>query len=252
METGSERRKRKLKMLADAVPGGIKAVADRAGMNYQTLTQVLAGTLLPPKKDGSQSPRSLGDKAAERIEDEWRLRRGWFDNDAPLPPHLGGPDQAANAIETELTLHEEGEDGVETLSIEYWDVRGSCGGGSNNWESRLKGRLAKERTWFERYGVRPKDAMAIMADGDSMADFIVDGDIVIFDRTKTSPRSGAIFLIQHPDGLKIKQLRRGIDGSWVLESRNTNKSRFPDERIPPESSDLLAIKGEFVYRQGGI
>ena len=84
-----------------------------------------------------------------------------------------------------------------------------------------------------------------------MADFIVDGDIVIFDRSKIEPKSGKIFLIDHPDGLRIKQLRRQIDGSWLLESRNPDKRQFPDEVIQPSHADLLKIAGEFVYRQGG-
>lgn len=251
METAAERRKRKLQLLCDAVPGGVRAVADAAGLNYQTLTQILNGTLLPPKKDGTQNPRSLGDQAAEKIEDEWGLGRGWFDSHRNLPKALGGEENGSNAELLDLALQSKEDDGGETLFIDYWDAQGSCGGGSNNTETKLKGRLTKESSWFQRYKIKPSDALAIRANGDSMSDFIVDGDIVIFDTTKTTPRSGTIFLIEHPDGLKIKQLRRDIDGAWILESRNLNKGRFPDERIPPESTDMLVIKGEFIYRQGG-
>ncbi|SOE49097.1 hypothetical protein ODI_R1841 [Orrella dioscoreae] len=74
---------------------------------------------------------------------------------------------------------------------------------------------------------------------------------MIFDTSKTEPRSGKIFLIDHPDGLRIKELRREIDGSWVLGSRNADKRRYPDERVDPEHASRLKIHGEFVYRQGG-
>lgn len=158
---------------------------------------------------------------------------------------------APNARLLDMPLRSADEDGVQTHQIEYWDAKGSCGGGSHNDADALKGYLAKEPTWFQRYDVRPKDAIAIIADGDSMADFIVDGDIVIFDRSKTEPQSGFIYLIQHPDGLRIKQLRRDINGTWILESRNPNKAHYPDEIIPPEKGELLVIKGKFVYRQGG-
>lgn len=114
-----------------------------------------------------------------------------------------------------------------------------------------KGHLAKELSFFHRYSVRPEDLFAIYADGNSMADFIVDGDIVIFDKTKTTPISGKIFLIEHPEGLRIKQLRRGIDGSWILESKNDDKRSYPDERIDPDQQSLLRIRGQFIYRQGG-
>ena len=145
------------------------------------------------------------------------------------------------------------EDGatVDVDRIEYWDAKGSCGGGFLNYTDLPKGHLVKEKTFFAKYGLLPENAFAIYADGDSMADFIVDGDIVIFDKSKTAPRSGKIFAIEHPDGLRIKSIRRNIDGSWILESRNADKRIFPDETIPPDQVDLLKILGEFVYRQGG-
>lgn len=166
-------------------------------------------------------------------------------------PSINAPASAPNARLLDMPLRSADEDDVQTHQIEYWDAKGSCGGGSHNDAEALKGYLAKEPTWFQRYDVRPKNAVAIIADGDSMADFIVDGDIVIFDRSKTEPQSGFIYLIQHPDGLRIKQLRRDINGTWILESRNPNKAHYPDEIIPPEKGELLVIKGKFVYRQGG-
>lgn len=139
----------------------------------------------------------------------------------------------------------------EVDQIPYWDAKGSCGGGFLNYEQMPKGHLVKEASFFKRYHLKPDNAVAIYADGNSMANFIVDGDIVIFDRSRTEPRSGKIFLIEHPDGLRIKQLRREIGGAWVLESLNPDKSKYPDERIEPAHGALLKIYGEFVYRQGG-
>lgn len=136
-------------------------------------------------------------------------------------------------------------------AINYYAAKGSCGGGAHNEDAEPKGQLIKEYGFFKKYNVKPENLAAIYADGNSMADFIVDGDMVIIDKTKTEPQSGKIFAIQHPDGLRIKQLRREIDGTWVLESRNQDKRTYPDERITPENVDLLKIIGRFVYRQGG-
>lgn len=135
--------------------------------------------------------------------------------------------------------------------IEYWNARGSCGGGALNENSLQKGHLIKEQSFFAKYNLRPNNAFAIYADGDSMADFIVDGDIVIFDKSKKTPISGKIFAIEHPDGLRIKVLRRSIEGAWILESKNVDKRSFPDEVIPADHTELLKIHGQFVYRQGG-
>lgn len=85
METKDERRRRKLQQLVAGVTGGLEAIAVRSETSPQYLQQIIKGVLLPPKKDGTRSPRSLGDAAAEAIEDAFELGRGWFDSDRPLP-----------------------------------------------------------------------------------------------------------------------------------------------------------------------
>ncbi|MDY7578160.1 LexA family transcriptional regulator [Herbaspirillum sp. RTI4] len=128
----------------------------------------------------------------------------------------------------------------------------SCGGSSlPNEGKELGDTVLKELSFFQKYRLDPENAFAILADGNGMADYIIDGDTVIFDHSCTEPQSGKIFVIAHPDGLRIKQLRREIDGSWILENRNTDKHRYPDERLAPEQGALLKIHGRFVYRQGG-
>lgn len=156
-------------------------------------------------------------------------------------------EEATNILNVDIA----DEDDKTTGEIVYWDVRGSCGGGFLNGDPLPKGSLIKEASFFNKYGLKPQNAFAIYADGDSMAEFIVDGDIVIFDKSKTTPISGKIFAIEHPDGLRIKVLRRMIDGSWILESKNPDKRSFPDEQIPAGHAELLKLHGQFVYRQGG-
>ena len=153
-------------------------------------------------------------------------------------------------IDPDYTLVSADSTDLETGRIEYWDVKGSCGGGFLNFEQMPKGNLIKEASFFRKYDLKPENAFAIYADGDSMADFICDGDLAIFDKSKTEPKSGEIYAIEHPDGLRIKTLRRLIDGTWILESRNPDKRKYPDEVIPPSSADLLKIRGLYLYRQG--
>lgn len=85
METQADRRLRKLRWLCATFKdkGGLQFVADEAQLNVNTLDQVLKGVLLPPKADGSRSPRKLGDLAVERMEaaPALGLGRGWFDTD---------------------------------------------------------------------------------------------------------------------------------------------------------------------------
>lgn len=79
METISERRRRKLQGLVDQ--RGLAKIAEAAGLSAAALDQVLKGTLMKAKLDGTRSAKSLGDVSARKIEDALTLGRGWFDAD---------------------------------------------------------------------------------------------------------------------------------------------------------------------------
>jgi len=111
--------------------------------------------------------------------------------------------------------------------------------------------LIKEAGFFSKFGIRPENAFAIYADDDAMAEFIVNGDIVIFNKSKAEPRSGKIFAIENDGALYIRQLWVRNDSSWLLECRNPNKDLYPDQTIPECKISAYKICGEFVYRQGG-
>lgn len=234
-------------------------IAEALGHSSQsTLSQIINRH----KDSRTGKPKNMGDVLARRIEAALSLPEGYMDT--PLAQQhdqmltdtsnayileLSSP---SNAIRTDFTISQGDSENLEgAFEIVYLDAKGSCGGGSIEQSDAPAGKLIKEASWFRKYQLKPKDAVVVYADGDSMADYISDGDMVIFNRSKKEPKSGKIFLINHPDGLRIKQLRREIDGTWVLESRNQDKRKYPDERIHPSMSELLIIEGEFVYRQGG-
>lgn len=227
-------RRANLSRLAGQV-GGQAAIASRIGKDRNQVYQ----WLLPPDNPAS---RNISDASAALVERTFKLPSGWLDraDSAGVVP---------DALPSRYVVQEASAEYA--LEIEFMDVLGSCGGGALNLDAERRAPLMKEPQWFKRYGLRPQDALAVWADGDSMADYIVDGDIVIFDRAKTTPRSNCIFLIEHPDGLRIKRLRQQFDRTWVLESNNADKRRYPDEVITADQAEHLRILGQFVYRQGG-
>lgn len=176
-----------------------------------------------------------------------------IDGDPELCPDWAGGPHITKAPPDRITIAKfgvaEAREGY-GFEVKALDAPGSCGGGRYADQAHTREPLIKEPGFFRHFKLRPEEALAVWADGDSMSDFIVDGDIVIFNKSKTTPRSGQIFLIDHPDGLRIKRLRRGIDGAWVLESNNGDKHKYPDERVAPEHAEYLKIVGEFVCRQG--
>ena len=136
----------------------------------------------------------------------------------------------------------------EVYGIEYYEAKGSCGGGIHNGQDRLAGKITRKASWFFRFfDVKPENCKAIYADGDSMADFIIDGDMVLFDISRRTPISGKIFLLRYPNGLRIKELYEQSMGKWKVKSRNPD---YDDEEVvSPEDVEII---GQFIYRQGGI
>lgn len=78
METKDEIRRRRLKQVCEK-NGGVRQVALDAGLRWETLDQILKGTLLPAKQDNTRAPRAVGDAVARTIEDTYDLGVGWFD-----------------------------------------------------------------------------------------------------------------------------------------------------------------------------
>lgn len=242
MDKYETRRLRLLKLVGDRFEGRIASLAKAIQKDSSYVHRIL----YEPGKPGR---KRIADDMREHIEQTLGLGYGWLDG----VESISGKIQTKTEISATLSGFrvEQGQPGHPgAFEIPYWDARGSCGGGALNQEQPPKGMLIKEQSWFDRFDCKPGDCVVVYADGDSMADYICDGDMVFFNKSKTTPKSGKVYLIQHPDGLRIKQLRREIDGTWVLESRNPDKRRYPDERIPPGQSDLLIIVGEQFYRQG--
>lgn len=87
METGPQRRKRKLIELIKQ--HGVRKLAEQANLNWQSLDQIAKGVKNEPRQDGTQTEKNLGNAAARALELAWGLGEGWFDRDDlahPAPP----------------------------------------------------------------------------------------------------------------------------------------------------------------------
>ncbi|WP_369952116.1 XRE family transcriptional regulator [Ralstonia syzygii] len=236
--------------------GGIgKSIAkarEEKGMNQSELARAVGVSPQAVQKweAGTSTPRpsKVADLAAALGIDAAGLLAAMAVGAGPVGGLVAG---IAARLGTTMRVHVADDNDMEVLRIPYYAARGSCGSGVIIWEAPPKGYLIKEPSFFRKYSITPEHIAGVYADGNSNANFIVDGDIALFDTRKKEPRSGKLFLIEHPDGLRIKQLRRLVDGSWILECLNPDKIQFPDETIHPSQAEHLRIVGEFFYRQGG-
>lgn len=80
MDTNDEVRRRRLTKLITKTEGGLKGVAQRAGLSHAALDQIIKVTWLPEKKTGGpRSRKCLGDPAARALEKAYKLPPGWMD-----------------------------------------------------------------------------------------------------------------------------------------------------------------------------
>lgn len=218
-------------------------------------SQSTVSQLINKSKDSATGKeKNVGDKLARHIEKSLSLPSGWMDTPATQHPD----EKIVQSVKTVSLCIQDSNTGSDFTG------EGNPDGGRETYEahkiyyaqltsctSASKGFLIKEKSFFAQHGLAPENALAVIAQDESMADYISQGDAVIFDKSKTIAQSGRIFLIDHPDGLRIRQLRREIDATWILESRNGDKRRYFDERIEKDKTQFLRILGQFVHRQGG-
>lgn len=228
---------REIKTAGGKAADGYRAVATRTGLGYDYVYQIYTGK--PAGRPKRPSADAMSTLARVYLESDDEVIAGLIRslNAAPLAP----PIIAAAP----------GEDDTGTINVSF--AKGSCGGGAyaTDHGDEVREQLVKEASWFKKYGVKPEQTLAIYADGDSMAEFIVDGDIVIFKKGVRDLVSGKIYAIDTPDGLRIKRVHKRSDGTVILSSDNMNKARYPDEEYSAEQVANLQFKGSFIYRQGG-
>lgn len=235
----------------------LATLREAKGMNQSELARAVGVTPQAVQKweAGTSAPRPAKlREVAAAVGAPYEALMVAFYSDSADPDLKSARDRAVHGMDksaTILQVHIADDGDTQVMKIPYYEAKASCGNGVIVFESGPKGHLLKEASFFTKYDIEPQDIIGVFADGNSNADFIVEGDIALFNRKKTEPRSGKLFLIDHPDGLRIKQLRRLVDGSWVMESRNPDKREYPDEIIHPSQAEALRIMGEFFYRQGG-
>lgn len=105
-------------------------------------------------------------------------------------------------------------------------------------------------SWLQSIGLNPRNARRFRVRGDSMEPTLLHDDRILVDVSQNLPeqiQDGAVYAVRYGESLKVKRLRRRIDGRIVLVSDNP---AYSEEVITPEYADDFAIIGRVLERSG--
>jgi phage repressor protein C with HTH and peptisase S24 domain len=123
--------------------------------------------------------------------------------------------------------------------IPVYDLSASAGAGSFFDQENVLYHLAFRQQWLKAASNAPLASLAVLqASGDSMEDTIRHGDTLLVDRTQTSPRIDAIFVLRWDGQLLVKRVKADpARKKLTLLSDNARYGAVED--IRPEDLDVL-------------
>ena len=134
--------------------------------------------------------------------------------------------------------------GSDCITIEHIHINPSCGSGTivlaDAEVTPVKiGREIIKNLWNSK----PENLKIFTASGDSMADTIEDGNLLLIDISKTEYRNGGIFLLTINNDWYIKRLRMRLTGELDIISDNP---KYPMETLKPDTDVEINIKGRVI------
>lgn len=137
----------------------------------------------------------------------------------------------------------------EFIWIDVVQANFSCGNGEpiEFHFDAINGKLPFPPSFFKDKRVQAENMRIIKAKGDSMSDFIKDGDYVGIDLAQTEIIDGEIYAVYFAREGMIKQIFKEADGSLVLHSLN---SRYPDKIVTEENGNNFKVMGRQFWRAG--
>lgn len=184
-------------------------VRKRADISSTSMSLYVAGERIPKFVDGVRLAKALG------VDPVW------------LATGVGSPNAAASGY----------------LAVPIYDVRLAAGAAAFAEAAEQIGEMPFDRGLLRDLGRSTADDLAVfIAEGDSMWPTIADGARVMVDLRDTRLREG-IFAFRTGDELRIKRLRRLVDG---IEIRSDNE-RYPPEVVTGDAADELAIIGSVLW-----
>lgn len=132
--------------------------------------------------------------------------------------------------------------------IDMVDVHVSAGNGSVNGHSEVLGRFAFRRSWLASKDISPSHAKIVRARGESMADRINNGDVLLVDTSVNSLGPDGIYVIEL-DGMDYVKLIQRDFSTGGVQIISYNKDYKP-QSLNAEQASGLRISGKVVWHAG--
>lgn len=114
-------------------------------------------------------------------------------------------------------------------------------------------KLVFTNAWFSERSLSRASVYAYCAAGNSMSPTINDGEILVIDTSSTTPSPNKVFVLRSPSGeLMLRRFLQSMTGDYIVSCDNTDKAKFPDERISANDISSIQIVGRVVWRGGEV
>jgi hypothetical protein len=127
-----------------------------------------------------------------------------------------------------------GEPGRRAFTLPRLDVAASAGPGAFVDGEIVLGAAAIDSALAERLGLREGMAAIVRVRGDSMEPGLIDGDLIVVDRSRRAPDArGAVFVVRIDDVLMVKRVSRQASGPVATSD---NPAADP---VPPGAIEVI-------------
>lgn len=214
MDTFAERLQKALDARGRTPPWLIAAI----GSSKQTIYNIL---------DGTTKPTKITSKTADAICAALEISRTWL---------LSGK----GSIDSMDSVDEE-----EWPDVMAFRTAASLGDGSDPDEWMETHKLKFRRESLQRKRLRADQLGVVFGRGDSMLPRIRNGDAIMFDRRRTEPSDGDLFVISYDGALLAKQLTN-LGGRWFIESMNKDDPKWR-KPVPIDEQKAFEVHGKVVW-----
>ncbi len=152
-----------------------------------------------------------------------------------------------NDVKTPLAVTDDLKD--QFIWVDVVEANFSCGTGESiefHFDA-INGKIPFPPSFLKDRNVTEKTMKIIKAKGDSMADFIKDGDMVGINLAQTDVIDGEIYAVYLAGEGMIKQIFKEADGSLILHSLN---EKYRDKIVSEENGKNFKVIGRQIWRAG--